>query len=1063
MSWLSDTFLPPNFLSTLPDASSRQGLIVVQGPPGCQLPHPNQANHHLTLNPITATAYHILQKSCPQYSTQSEDRPFWCVTPSSPLKDKYHNTQPTPPLKLIHPNQWLNQLAKHLQLNIQCASSLEIQANLNHIAQEYAATLPNTNPLRPLYENPDTLSVAFSQWEEATFQQVKPDELEWFLPLTKPLVDALARENRKPRAQLTSTILQALLHHQHSKQPLNTTLPPVIIEHWEHTPLLIQKITLSLCTISNTSPIITTVTDYPTGNLLSLPPAAHLIVLPPEVTRPYQSDVAKTLWPQKTELEHSTSFTEQAQNVIQGSYLSTPTTLDALERCIVDWITNNTNSPLEHPTQLTVIFPDSFAHHTDNIKREASKPTTSTSLSIHTVQHLQRTVQKALATQHGEGIEYQIIDHTQCEQPREWPILGLLETLLSLKENTKPETIIKTLQANHPEFASESEHIQVESLTQVLSRAQQAPQQPNTFSQWAWDALRCFPDVQEQLSKNPKHIATLQAGFQHLDQLPSTLCWEWLNNPENLYTPWQNYQQPNIKSNAKTLSNSLSNTPSIHPTLTLHWHTPTTLQYTLKKDSTNRFNHALWLDADTLAEELIHRPQQPLQPVEQDQQTNPTSRLNNTQALYSYVATASQSVSLIRIQPTQEKTEIVQSPLWRDLEASIPDLFQEPNQKAPQETPPQDPQPNLQDEPIPPWQAWEKQLSSTPVIETNEALSISASGLNNYMRCPRQYFYSQLLQLRGEPNDKAQAGTLMHLLLEALNTVFPKQPYTADTLHNLFQQYLNPESELTFNPSHELFTDADRALYFERNQAEQADLKRRITQTIHDLEQSGYFADLNPTVTLGEQRFRFTHPKIKHTQFQGSIDALIGITSEKNNEQSWHVLDYKHESPTKWRSKEATHLKHLSTSLTPLPDDGTAPHDMPHETRFKDQNKRNHQIPLYYWATQYDESLQNKLKTTQKTTNNTVETNPSPKINQVGLQVVRPPIDGPNGEHIGSQRIALLSSEIRDAEKTVVHNIDTHILQPIRHHATFPTEHGNQCAYCPHRYLCPNPHALDSH
>lgn len=970
-----------------PKVSPPSGIIAIEGPPGLAPIENNTLGNHCMLTALAIQGLHQVFSSAPNR---------WLIHPQP--STVILNEQFTASCNVLSPAQWVHRLSQIFSLPVTLASPIEQLYTLTQVADHHAQNSAGTHPAHPywpLYYNTDSLASTLHQWQQQLLASPKQrnDLPDWFTPLIEPFLKQLAIQNKAPLAQIIHHLINMLSENHHAV--LSAAMPLSAVCQWEQLPHHIQ---LLVNLMSHHTPIIVTQTQIPHE-------FAHQPILPIEspVHRICLESAPKTLVAKAIWCHQSSDKTKY--QAIQGKICCADTGLKTLESCLQEELNNLYSKVVSHNRQQAVSLaiitpPQSDASQQTPQERAAQQHHDPASPWV--IYHLKKFVTHQLSsTSHSASI----FDYHQPDTPSQWPELGILSTVLSHNFTLDTVSSVEELWEKL-EISPLNEHT-ANTLTHL---GRQVGQWPDGFSTWAWQVWRCFPEIQKHWIKHPKKLTALQVGLNQLDKLSHTQLSQWLCTPQHLYRAWP--EQPARWNN--------HGAAACIPDITIEWHTPHSVL-----NSHQRFTYMLWLDADTIA--------------------NAISEQHPDEAMLTVFKTCSrahQRITLLRWCDANH-TPLHPSGHILSLQTRCPDLFT-PSHPAkdihlkhlnPALTAP------ITDAPTQQWRHWQKPAftkSDAPVIAPEERLSISASGINNYMRCPRQYFYSQLLQLRGEPSDKAQAGTLMHRLLEALNTQFPQQPYSAQTLRMLFTQYLNPD-----DPT---FTEADRSLYFDRTRTEQADLKRRISQTILDLEQSGYFETYQPSQTMGERRFGFEHPAIKNTRFQGSIDALLAI--KHSHKACWHVLDYKHESPSKWRSKEATHLKHLSTALTPLPSSKNNDQHLSHTKKFGDQDKRNYQIPLYYWATQYDESLAPQLKQ-------------NASVSRVGLQVVRPPIDGPNGDHRGSQSIMLLASEIQQAETTVVNTLTDHILKPIRQHRTFQAETGNHCAYCPHRYICPEADALN--
>lgn len=333
---------------------------------------------------------------------------------------------------------------------------------------------------------------------------------------------------------------------------------------------------------------------------------------------------------------------------------------------------------------------------------------------------------------------------------------------------------------------------------------------------------------------------------------------------------------------------------------------------------------------------------------------------------------------------------------------------------------------------------------------TTQPIRLSASSIGTAMRCPRQFFYRHWLDLPTPPSDNQQFGLLIHTLMEVFNkqtqakivaqSFTPAVDYTEHALTTLFN-YWRQSSPNQAAP----FTPEQHAQWHQLPTTNQIALTEAIHQAIKGLAASGYFTAV-PLAVLAEFPVRFQLPGDDTVTFTGIIDALMAIHHPESGEVVWQVLDYKTDSPKKWRGDVAKHQTTLATVLQPLPefDDDNPPAS--YSKRFPKHDRRNAQLPLYYVATKQDANLKPQLDGI------------SSVIGDVGLQVVRPPVDSgsPGDEYASScPQITLSGTRLNHSAEEALAQIITTIAQPFRAASSLPGQPGQACRLCDYTELCP--------
>jgi CRISPR/Cas system-associated exonuclease Cas4 (RecB family) len=284
------------------------------------------------------------------------------------------------------------------------------------------------------------------------------------------------------------------------------------------------------------------------------------------------------------------------------------------------------------------------------------------------------------------------------------------------------------------------------------------------------------------------------------------------------------------------------------------------------------------------------------------------------------------------------------------------------------------------------------------------------SAVSNFLKCPKKYYYKNLLALREKRSFSADYGSIVHMIMEVFNKKHLNS-YTKETILMLsdiiFDAKNNPDKALTCG-----FKARDIELIELSDDLKLLEMKGNFEEAAAELEDSGFFLSV-PDKVLTEQSFEFTIPSLDGVVFDGRIDAII----EKNGEYS--LWDYK-----TGKSKE-TPLCNMAVFEAK---GGKEPQDMEEYLQ-----KYDYQIPIYYFACKNAKTL--------------VEVNG--KVKELGLQYIRPIIkDGCQTDTVDAQTIAQMESKLFE-------NLDTTVVQKIKSAKAFAPNYDDwSCANCAYAFLC---------
>ncbi len=319
-----------------------------------------------------------------------------------------------------------------------------------------------------------------------------------------------------------------------------------------------------------------------------------------------------------------------------------------------------------------------------------------------------------------------------------------------------------------------------------------------------------------------------------------------------------------------------------------------------------------------------------------------------------------------------------------------------------------------------------------PVYSPQERLTLSASSIKTYMKCPRQFFYKHVLSLKGEGSLAMTTGNLTHKVMELFNIRFQegKGDYNVETLKvqadALFLFDINPEQ---FEAAG--YTERERRDLNELSPISQATFRERLDESIMDLERKGYFHRYaSPQQVIAEMKLnQMQLPELPDCQFSGAVDALI-----QRQDGLWDILDYKTFRSAYSAKKLTTCDDKFQTSVDALPIES----DLSHEARFKEKLDpkfpTDYQLPLYFYAC-------DQLPTY------------AGQLNGVNLQIIRPQF--PDSPEQGAIRVDLAAETLQTNRTQVLADIRDYIVMPIQNAQDFPINpSAQQCAQCNYLNIC---------
>lgn len=308
---------------------------------------------------------------------------------------------------------------------------------------------------------------------------------------------------------------------------------------------------------------------------------------------------------------------------------------------------------------------------------------------------------------------------------------------------------------------------------------------------------------------------------------------------------------------------------------------------------------------------------------------------------------------------------------------------------------------------------FEKKTCQKPqnkVLQDDLPLRLSVSSVSNFLKCPKKYYYKNLLALREKRSFSADYGSIVHMIMEVFNKKY-LDSYTKETMLMLsdviFDAKNNPKKALSCG-----FKARDIELIQFSDDLNLLEMKGNFEEAVVELEESGFFLSV-PDKVLTEKGFEFSIPSIDGVVFDGRIDAIV----QKDGEYS--LWDYK-----TGKTKDIP-LRNLAAFEAK---GGKEPTNMEEYLQ-----KYDYQIPIYYFACKNAQTF-SELKG---------------QIKELGFQYIRPIIkDGCQADIVEAQAIS-------QAESKLFENLDETVVRKIKAAKNFAPNYDDwTCANCAYAFLC---------
>lgn len=316
-----------------------------------------------------------------------------------------------------------------------------------------------------------------------------------------------------------------------------------------------------------------------------------------------------------------------------------------------------------------------------------------------------------------------------------------------------------------------------------------------------------------------------------------------------------------------------------------------------------------------------------------------------------------------------------------------------------------------------------------PVHEPEKPLYLSVSGLQEYLACPKRYYYSRVLKLPTASSPALLKGNLLHLIMEQFNLQATAQTHCVEHLLAIATHILQVEQHRYAPPTQAILDNEHYQAYVQLPRLARFQLQQTCLAGLANLEPQGYFCQ-----PITHVQAELNLPEVELTglpgvRFKMMLDAVL-----HHPDGTLTLVDYKAYGSNKYTAQAKTVDPQIREVLEPLPPlvNGEAGYD---KTVLQ---HRHYQLPLYAYGLQ-DSSV----------------TDAFTRLDKVGLQLIRPQAVADKLE-TGSRGLYVSAEDILTARSTVLESLQTAVVTPLRNDATFaPNPTGGHCEHCAFTAICP--------
>ena len=310
-------------------------------------------------------------------------------------------------------------------------------------------------------------------------------------------------------------------------------------------------------------------------------------------------------------------------------------------------------------------------------------------------------------------------------------------------------------------------------------------------------------------------------------------------------------------------------------------------------------------------------------------------------------------------------------------------------------------------------------IESCNVIDCSDILKLNPSAISTFQKCPRKYYYKNLLNLKEPYTFSAGYGTIVHAVFEVLNTKY-LDSYKEGTALELADVLFKSKQgdDYAARAVSVGFKESDIELISECDELSLAEMKANFADAISDFSLSGGF-DFPPIRAVCEKSFTFKLNELPNIEFSGRIDAILTY-----KDGTVKVIDYK-----TGRNK-VNSLEYAISEYGVNFKSRTGKNPSKIETL---QNSYDYQIPLYYFAVQNSPDF--------------VEF--KDKISSLGLMYIRPKSKdgGCCEDFVSAQNIEYFKDKI-------LQNLKETIIDKISCETKFKQNRTFVCDTCAYKFLC---------
>lgn len=308
------------------------------------------------------------------------------------------------------------------------------------------------------------------------------------------------------------------------------------------------------------------------------------------------------------------------------------------------------------------------------------------------------------------------------------------------------------------------------------------------------------------------------------------------------------------------------------------------------------------------------------------------------------------------------------------------------------------------------------QTSSGAVISQDDLLKLNPSAISTFQKCPRKYYYKNLLNLKEPYTFSASYGSIVHAVFQVLNTNFR---------HNYSQKMALALAKVLFNSAEDEpralqagFSQTDIELVKACPELSLEEMKDNFNEAIEDYSLSGGF-DHPPVAGECERTFSFKLKEIPNVIFDGRIDAILTAS-----DGSVKVIDYKTGKNKTNSLGYAISEYGVNFKLKTGKDPASV------ETL---QKAYDYQIPLYYLACQNSAEL-DEFKD---------------KITSLGLVYIRP-----KSRENGCAEDFVSAELLEQYKDKIIQNLKETVIDKIQNETEFPKTKSWDCDNCAYKFLC---------